>query len=189
MNVARTVNPEKFGARYESMRSSSAKNTYLPMVFEGTDVEGSYFKWNVNVLYLYNLVRLEESNSPYMVHYQKAYKTFYDITKDHMNAHFNMIDRALMGPGNVQRDQDTIMMLDQLGARGFKHTTTDVRGKYASCGENRACEPVPVSERTQTDFMWQTPPWDLYIEGDERIEGPGLDFLLPYWMSRFYKVQ
>jgi hypothetical protein len=188
LNLARHVNPEKFRKEYETARFWRANNTTFPIWVQTWDEVGSYYKFNLEHLYIYNLIRLEEPGSRYLKYYNNAYDALNKVTKNHMNAHFNMVDRALRGP-NFARDQNTRTMLDQLinRPRGFRFVTVDVRGKYPACG-NRACNPVPVSERTLTDFMWQTPPWDLFWQGDDRIESSGVDYLLPYWMGRYYGV-
>jgi hypothetical protein len=185
LQVARHVNPAKFKAAYEKMRASSAGNVWLPVFIENQDVDNSYFKYNLTYLYLYNLIRLEESGSPYMKEYVKAYDMLRDTLKDHGNAHFNMIDRALKG-SNKQRDDETKKLLTLFLKRGLRNKAVDVRGKYEACKENRACNPIPVDERPPTDFLWQRGPFDMYGGGDGRIESPGIDYILPYWMSRYY---
>jgi hypothetical protein len=62
----------------------------------------------------------------------------------------------------------------------------DLRGKYKACDSDRACEVIPVPERVRTDFLWQRSPFLLYGGGSGRIESPGIDFILPYWMARHY---
>ncbi|MEQ1876013.1 MAG: hypothetical protein ABL958_05160 [Bdellovibrionia bacterium] len=95
---------------------------------------------------------------------------------------------AIQGP-EAARDAMTISLLDDLLGHGFQQSSVDVRGKYAECAPNQACEPIPMKERYRTGFIWQTHPWDLYIEGDDRIESPGVDYLLTYWMSRYHHLQ
>jgi len=51
----------------------------------------------------------------------------------------------------------------------------------------RAQDPLPVALRYPADFMWQKDP--TILDGgpnDPRWESPGADFLLPYWMIRYY---
>jgi uncharacterized protein (TIGR03437 family) len=62
----------------------------------------------------------------------------------------------------------------------------DLRSKYRACGDDRSCEVIPVSERVQTDFLWQRSPFLLYGGGEGKIEAPGIDLILPYWMGRYY---
>ncbi|MEQ1876014.1 MAG: hypothetical protein ABL958_05165 [Bdellovibrionia bacterium] len=71
LQVARHVNPAKFAAEYEKLRSTSATKTWLPMFIEGMSKTLSYYKFNLNHEYMYNLMRLEEKNSPFMGEYKK----------------------------------------------------------------------------------------------------------------------
>ena len=47
---------------------------------------------------------------------------------------------------------------------------------------------VPVVARPYEDFLWQRHPFALKGGGDGCRAAPALDFLLPYWMARFYGV-
>jgi hypothetical protein len=47
---------------------------------------------------------------------------------------------------------------------------------------------IPVDQRVTTDFLWQRSPFQLFGGGGGFIENPGIDFILPYWMARFYGV-
>ncbi|MFN2567532.1 MAG: hypothetical protein ABR499_21260 [Gemmatimonadaceae bacterium] len=66
----------------------------------------------------------------------------------------------------------------------------DLRDEYPACGEDRACRVIPVNERVNTDFLWQHSPFLLYPDrrGDGTIETAAIDYLLPYWMARYYGV-
>jgi uncharacterized protein (TIGR03437 family) len=79
-------------------------------------------------------------------------------------------------------------LLAQWLLRPRRDDWVDLRSKYKACGEDRACEPIPVPERVRTDFLWQRSPFLLYGGGEGRIEGPGIDFILPYWMGRHYGI-
>ena len=48
--------------------------------------------------------------------------------------------------------------------------------------------PVPIERRPCTDFVWQRSPFLLFGGGTGRIEGAGIDYLLPYWMARYHGV-
>lgn len=188
MQVARHVNPAKFEAQYFKMRSSLASKVWIPLWAEGLDRDASYFKFNLNHLYMYNLMRLEEKNSDFVSHYQKGWDNLVESVAGHKNAHFDIITTAIYGK-DAARDAETIKMLDQLWAKGFKRTGVDVRGKYKECSAGQTCDAVPVNERSRTDFIWQSPPWDTYIQSDERFESAGVDYLITYWMSRYYRIQ
>jgi uncharacterized protein (TIGR03437 family) len=47
---------------------------------------------------------------------------------------------------------------------------------------------VPVPQRPPTDFLWQRNPFNLMGGGYDTIEGAGIDYILPYWMARYYSV-
>ena len=65
----------------------------------------------------------------------------------------------------------------------------DWRGKIPSCGDpEQACNPIPVEDRPPSDFVWQLDPFQLDGGGSGVIETAGIDYLLPYWMARFYGV-
>ena len=50
----------------------------------------------------------------------------------------------------------------------------------------RSLYPIDIAKRTPTDFLWQRSPFSL--DGDRRAnhESQGIDYLLPYWMLRYY---
>jgi hypothetical protein len=47
---------------------------------------------------------------------------------------------------------------------------------------------IPVDERPNTDFLWQRSPFLLSNAGDGTTGAPGIDYILPYWMARYYGV-
>ena len=135
-----------------------------------------------------NLIRLEESNSLFLVHYRNAYTVLWNTTQAHQNAHFDLVNRALQGP-DAARDQETVQLLEQWLQRPRRDYWVDLTPKYSACGQlDRSCTIVPVSERPNTDFLWQRSPRLLYGAADGTIETAGIDYLLPYWMGRYYGV-
>ena len=99
-----------------------------------------------------------------------------------------MIDREVNGP-NERRDAETRQLLEDWLLRPRRDTPVDLRDIYPACGgEDRACAPIPVSDRARTDFLWQRSPFQLDGSGTGKIEGAGIDYILPYWMARFYGV-
>jgi hypothetical protein len=109
-------------------------------------------------------------------------------TDDHGNAHFDLVDRGLKGP-NSTRDAETRSLLEEWLRRPRRDDWVDWRGVYPSCGrEDRACVPIPIVDRVRTDFLWQRSPFLLYGGGAGTIEGSGIDYILPYWMARYYGV-
>ena len=186
LQVGRHVNPEKFESAYVSLRAQYATTVITPIAFECLDDYGSYFKFNLDVANLYNLIRLEDTPKN-RKRYMKAYKILRATLRDHRNAHFNMIDRGLKEPDG-ERDAETRSLLQDWLKRPRRDVWVDNRLKYIPCGSSRACTPVAVADRVTTDFIWQRNPFDTVGGGAGTIESAGVDYLLPYWMARYYGV-
>lgn len=186
MQVGRLVDPVKWGALYRTMRTASSSSVGAPIALECLDPYGSYYKFNLDHINLFNLVRLEEPGTP-RNHYLSAFATLRNCTRKHQNAHFNMIERGLQG-ANSTRDGETVDMLGQWLQRPRRNIMVDNNGKYPACATNRACAPIPVPDRYTTDFLWQRSPFQLKGGGDGAVPTPAVDYILPYWMARYYAV-
>ena len=187
LQVGRQVNPTQFAAQYQNAASLGALLAIAPVAVESQDVRGSYFKFNLDAINFYDLIRLE-TNSSLRGEYLTAYGYFRNATKEHLNAHFNMIDRAINGP-NANRDAQTIALLTQWLRRPRRDVYVDLRGQFPSCvSSDQSCDPIPVNLRVPTDFLWQRSPFQLIGGGSGLIESAGIDYILPYWMGRFYGV-
>ncbi|HJU68273.1 MAG TPA: hypothetical protein VJ650_08480 [Gemmatimonadaceae bacterium] len=185
LQVGRRVNPERFAAIYDAHRAALAAEVPLPITGECFDPHNSYFKFNLDHINLYNLIRLEEPLSPALPLYMQAFTTLRGCTGEHQNAHFNMIDRGIRGP-DAARDAETDALLDLWLERPRRDYFVDVRSEYPECEDNRSCTPVRVDQRVNTDFLWQRSPFQTYGGGQGLIETAAIDYILPYWMSRWY---
>jgi uncharacterized protein (TIGR03437 family) len=183
LQVARLVNPAQFQSVYESHRARLAASVSLPVAFDSLSTS-SYFKFNLIFISFYHLIRWEEQNS--RAPYERAYRIARDYTAGHQNAHFNMIDAALFGP-DPRRDAETLQLLDLWLKRPRRDFFVDHRGKLPTCGD-QACQPIPVDQRTPTDFLWQRNPFQLFGGSNGTIGNAGVDYILPYWMARYYGV-
>jgi uncharacterized protein (TIGR03437 family) len=175
LQVARHVNPAN---------TVSGPLIVLPVATGvAIDVQSnsSYFKFNLDYLSFYHLVRLQDNDSN-----RGTYGTLRSYTASHQNAFFNMIDRALRGP-DAARDAETRALLDQWLLRSRRDFTVDVSSKVAVCG-SEACQPVPVALRPPATFLWEVDPFHLQGGGSGIIENAGVDYILPYWMARYYGV-
>ena len=183
LQIGRHVNPSHYNTEYDKDRILLSGEMLIPISLE-VGVDDSYFKFNLDYINLYNLIRLESSSARAI--YQKAYDTLRNHTAAHQNAFFNMIDRGLKSP-DAARDAETLALLDQWLLRPRRDLIVDLHGKVAVCGD-QACQPVPVPLRPPTDFLWQRNPFQLSGGLVGTIEGAGIDYILPYWMARFYNV-
>ena len=184
LQLARHVNPDQFSTAYDLERVLLSPVVTLPIAFD-TLSDSSYFKFNLDTINLYTLLHLEGSSFGSV--YGTAYSTLRNHTSGQGNAFFDMIDFAINGP-NAARDAEARQLLNQWLQRPRRDLHIDNTGKYAACG-SQACQPIPVPDRPTTDFLWQRSPYQLANSGGSSIiEGAGLDYILPYWMGRYYGV-
>lgn len=139
----------------------------------------SYFKFNLDYMTFYNLVRIQNNGDNL-----GAYQIARNYTASHQNAFFDVVDRALQG-ANASRDAELVTLLDQWLQRPKRDLFVDLSKSVAVCGSD-ACQPIPVPQRPPTDFLWQRNPFQLSGGGSGIIEGSGIDYTLPYWMGRYY---
>jgi len=185
--IGAKLNNPRFNSKYGWQRFLEGGLTGAPIAAEIADPHSSYFKFNLDALTFHHLVRFE-GNRTYKGWYSDAYRLLRRNLENHGNAHFNMIDRAIQG-ANAQRDAETRRLLDEWLQRPRRDDAVDLRGVYGACWEeDRACDPIPVPQRVRTDFLWQRSPFLLYGGGVGNIEGAGIDYILPYWMARYYGV-
>jgi hypothetical protein len=185
LQIGRTINAVRFAGLYTLYRAVYATSVRLPILFDSIDDHNHYFKFNLNYINLHNLIRLEEPG-PYKQIYMNAYDALRSQTQQHGNAHFNMVDRGLKG-ADTTRDGETVNLLALWFQRPERDYWVDLRSKYPAC-DNRACTPIPVNERVNTDFLWQRSPFQLFGGGAGTIETAAIDYILPYWMARAYGV-
>ncbi len=183
LQVGRHINSDHYSTIYDIQKVLLSTAALAPI---GVDVTSndSYFKFNLDEIDLYNLIRLE--SSVFSGVYEQAYSILWNHVKDQQNAFFNMIDRAL-NSADATRDAQTVSMLEQWLQRPKRDPYVNLVGILPSCGDpNEACRPVPVPQRPTTDFIWQRDPFQLAGGGLGTIEGAGIDYILPYWMARMY---
>ncbi|HLK19212.1 MAG TPA: hypothetical protein VKT81_09655, partial [Bryobacteraceae bacterium] len=146
-----------------------------------TGSNSSYFKFNLDYMTFYNLIRIENNGDNL-----GAYQIIRNYTATHQNAFFDIIDRSIHGP-DTARDNEMVSLLAQWLERPRRDPRVDDSKVVPVCG-SEACQPVPVPIRPPTDFLWQRDPFQLSGGGDGFIEGAGIDYILPYWMARYYGV-
>jgi hypothetical protein len=187
LQVRRQVNPTQFASQYQSLATLGSLLAIAPVAIESQNDRDSYFKFNLDAINLFSLIRFE-TDSTLLGRYRSAYQYLRNATQNHMNAHFNMIDRALNGADST-RDLQTASYLRQWLFRPRRDSFVDLRGQYPSCSSpDQSCNPLPVVQRIPTDFLWQRSPFELDAGGSGLIESAGIDYILPYWMACYYGV-
>src|SRR5262245_42685205 len=133
LQVGRRVNPGAFDFTYRLYRTFYSSLVSVPILYDNVDDHGHYFKFNINYINLYNLIRLEEANSSYRQTYLRAYDELRRTTENHGNAFFNMLDRVIKG-GNDGHDFETTSLLDSWLMRPRRDPWLDLRGAgYPAC--------------------------------------------------------
>ena len=184
--IGREVNPTRYSSEYSKLAGALAASVPVPVLVDSANDHDSYFKFNLDFINLFSLIRLETS-SLNRAAYEVAFSAISSTTNNHLNPHFNMIDRALHGP-KAARDAETRADLDAWLLHPRLDIFVDWRGKVKACGPDQACDPLPVADRPPADFLWQSSPFLLYGGQKGDIESAGIDYLLPYWMARYYGV-
>lgn len=181
LQVAQHVNPSQFSNSYNTNSAAMAASVITPIGLEATS-DSSYFKFNLDYINLYNLIRLDNDSA--QSEYRGAYTVLRNHTAPHLNAFFDAIDRGLNGP-NAVRDAELTSLLNQWLQRPRRDPSVDLTKVVPVCN-GQACQPVPVPLRPPTDFLWQRSPFQLTGGGSGTIESAGIDYILPYWMARYY---
>ncbi len=181
------------------------------MAADDAQPNSSYYKFNLNHLTMFDIARLETATFgiPYAV--RQAFGVMDSTTRDDVNAHFETITFALTG--EQSRLDDAVTHLRQWRDYYTRIHTTPTTNNSALCGTTITCvpddqmdvlfhgqdvtipgssatlrakNPLPVADRPPTDFLWQRPPWQLDGSASVNHQSPGIDYLLPYWMLRYY---
>jgi hypothetical protein len=183
--IGKQMNGGAFEKPYSTESNALSFTVPVPVGIDCLDQTSSYFKFNLDYLTFYALKRMGSGYSS--LWYGAAYDELRATTASHQNAHFNMIDRAISGP-NSSRDSQTVSLLDAWLQRPATDVYRDFTGQFSACSTNEACSPLPVQDRATTDFLWQRDPFQLSGGGQGDIESAGVDYILPYWMGRYYGV-
>jgi len=141
----------------------------------------SYFKFNLDFMTFYNLLRLQDNTGN-----RGAYQTVRNYTAGQQNAFFDIVDRGLNG-ANAARDAETMALLNEWLQRSRRDVPVNLAGLIPICG-SQTCQPAPMVLRPPDDFQWQESPFQVTGGGTGLIETAGIDYILPYWMARYYGV-
>ena len=183
LQVGRHVNPSAFSTDYDIQRILLAVGVLAPISVDAAS-DSSYFKFNLDYISFYNLIRLESSSAKSI--YQDAYAVLRGATATHQNAMFDMIDRGLNGP-NAARDAEAATLTSDWLQRPSRDDTVNLQGVVPVCS-GQACSPIPVALRPSDEYLWEESPFQIEAGGSGVIETAGVDYILPYWMGRYYGV-
>lgn len=182
LKLGARVGSRTYRTSYNSLAFLSSAVVAATMAGEGSEPHDSYFKFNLDYITFYCL--LSEGDSGWVRgNYRRAFEILQQATESHENAFFRAISRSV-----GERAGEVTPLLDQWLERPARDFHVDLRDRFSPCGENRACDVIPVPQRVTTDFLWQRSPFQMEGGGSGRIESSGLDYLLPYWMEQARSV-
>jgi hypothetical protein len=181
-------------------------------LLDSTQPYDSYYKWNLEHLIGYNLIR-QAPNVVGKTVFKQAFSVMDASTNNDINAHFEAVSYAITGePKRLMGSITHLRQWRDYRARielGGATNNTAICSTAGNCvpedqvdvtltpgappiavpgtsGTLRAHYPLPVASRTPTDFLWQRPPNQLVQSVGPTHQAPGIDYLLPYWMIRYH---
>ncbi len=214
--VGTAADRQKWEAVWAGQLVTSLPQLSGSMQLDAVQPHDSYYKFHLNFLTGFNLIRLEP-NRTVRDEMRRAIGVMDATTGDDINALYEAFTFALTG--EVSRLNDAVLhhrqwmdYKDRLDASANKTLNSPQCGITIECvaqdrielliplptggritinipgsaAQKRARFPLPVALRRGADFMWQKDP--SILDGDQGAtwSSPGADFLLPYWMIRFY---
>jgi len=175
------------------------------------DPKNSYYKFNLDYIANFDVIRLETDPATRTL-LKQAFSELDASMSDDRNAHFEAISYALTGD-RWRLDDAVTDTLDWIAYRNRMVTSVHnsarcgrdlkcvpddyvqldqgtpagtVQVATASSSSMRALDPLPVDQRPESDFIWQRDPYTLDGSWSAGHIDPGVDYLLPYWMIRYY---
>jgi hypothetical protein len=180
------------------------------MEIDALQPNDGYYKFNLHHLTAFNLLRTLTGPERTLV--AQAVSVMDKTTGDDLNAHFQAILYSQTGDADrltqaiaYLRDWKTYRQRTSGGAsidnsprcgHDIQCVTKDqyelgtpagdVTWFPGTSGDKRAARPMPVSQRPPSDFIWQREPTILAGHEPATHREPGIDYLTPYWMLRYY---
>ncbi|NEX23213.1 hypothetical protein G3480_23430 [Thiorhodococcus mannitoliphagus] len=151
----------------------------------------AYFGLNIGFMPLYSWIRLEQDPARKLRLQREVLRdAMWEEVKDHKNVFFAFIYASqAAAEDEVQSVAD--FHADQLARFPTAPNLAlprDLTGKYP---ESEQCEglsavAVNVDERVPASFTWERQPWKLVDGGTPNQVYGGVDYLMAYWMGRYY---
>lgn len=190
LQIARQVNPAVFAAKYDLRAKQMARLAWIAPFTETFDPHNSYFKFNLDHINFFNLIRLETAADRKSIYGKALSDWLRPPLAAHGNVFFDYVYEAALGrhdAGILAADLVALGLFPAAPRRdGHVVNSTDPSIAHNLLHPDRAAHALPVDRRPPTDFLWQRSPFNLDGGGEGRLEYPGIDFLLPYWMGRYY---
>ena len=172
------------------------------------DPYDTYYKFQLGA----GAIQVLLSHEPDPASWQRAYQGVQVLRHyigHHLNAHFNNVYLAFDASSKARLGAENENLLSRWllwprrrervnlhGDPTIEKTTftqqTDATGGHGTNTIEIAKYPLPPDKRIGSGFMWSVSPCQLdpgfAAPQDAYIEGETLDFVLPYWMARYYRA-
>jgi hypothetical protein len=189
LRIGASVDPAKFGARYQSV-AAAVELAWIPVWISTVDPVVAYFKFNLGHAGMGPAAYLE-TDPALKAGYLRSYRILAAATLTHRNAYFNLVD-ILIGSATASSPSASNPSMTRAA-----EITSDLAdwlrspfgtGVDAPRSARKASDPAT----RQSYACASTPPSAAQLsvcssDGGSR-EGPGIDFLLPYWLGAYLKV-
>ncbi len=208
--IGRVVDPVKWGPLHQRV-SSLASILWLPTWISAQEVHESSYKLNLFHLNLTTLVEFETDPDRYR-NYLQVLRIVRNTVAHHENPWYDAayavalptaaaakapeieacLQRWALRPRRgfaVQNSQDPTIQTAMHVPTTPNHTGTP--GSSIMTGprpQEVAVFPVPIEKRPSTAFLWSSSPFDLDGARNRKEQQPGVDLLLPYWLSRNHGI-
>ena len=202
--IGERVAPGAYSA--ELAKASPLAETVWLATWTSTFGLDHYYKFNLAHVGYYNYFRLETDPTRWQ-HVHRGWRILERYVGHHRNAHFDLINASIdpsSGPvlhaevrellrGFLGRNHRTVapavVDLSNVTWQTFTLTgyTTQGGGALSSGTTQLPSEPLDFDQRKyEGAFHWQRTPFEPAQagSGNPRVEKPGIDVLLPYWMGR-----
>lgn len=185
--------------------------TSLTKEIDSAAPHDDYYKWNLDSLNLFNLLRLTSGAERQLAAQVMAVE--HRTIGDDVNAWFEALRAASTGEA-ARREMAKTHLLQWPAYRAATISGAPVRNsdrcgttltcvpedrvdvsldggatrqtfRQGSSGTRRSLFPIPVAQRPPSDFLWQRSPTRLDGGQSARHRPPGIDYLAPYWLLRW----
>lgn len=205
-NIGRVVDPVRF-ARLHADCAPLASMIWFNTWTSSQEIHEGYYKFSLEHMHTLSLLELDADPARYRSYLQNL-AMLHDAIGHHQNPWFESVF-GMATPGAAPASGPEIQsMLERFTLRprrGFtiynsldpsiQKTTITSTLPSATGGPNSgyqtaprtqevAVYPVPIERRPSCAFIFSSSPFDLDGWADPYEQHPGIDFLLPYWISR-----
>lgn len=151
-----------------------------------------YYGININMEPMYNLLRLEKNETVRTAIFERVLKQkLWETVKTDKNVFFAYIygSQGASDPNIVKNATEQFQgfvnaphvdrPIDWRDDARYPHST--------ECSDQvDHSVSIDVADRGSADFIWQRNPFALYRAGRTNFVYAGVDYMLPYWMGRYY---